>query len=172
MDNSTTKICFKCRRELLISDFYKHPQMADGHLNKCKECAKADVHDNYLKNLDNPGYVEKERERGRDKYRRLYKGIKHDHSHGGSSARNARAYIERRVGNLPEDVELHHWNYNFPFKVFQLSRRHHARLHKLIVFDEESQCFSYKGKLILTKEEHEALIKTVMPEEHYAYFDF
>lgn len=168
MDNSTTKICFKCQRKLPLSNFYKHPQMADGHLNKCKECAKADVHGNYLKNLDNPDYVEKERERGRDKYHRLYKG-KQMNVHG---PRNTRKYIENRVGKLPEDAELHHWNYNFPHKVFQLSRRHHARLHKLIVFDEESQCFSYKGKLILTKEEHEALIKEVMPEEPYTYFDF
>ena len=169
MDNSTTKICFKCKRELPLSNFYKHPQMADGHLNKCKECAKADVHGNYLKNLDNPDYVEKERERGRDKYQRLYKGKQQNNQHG---ARSTRKYIENRVGKLPKDVELHHWNYNFPHKVFQLSRRHHARLHNLIVFDEESQCFYYNGKLILTKEEHEALIKAVMPEEPYTYFDF
>lgn len=169
MNNSTTKICFKCERELPLSDFYKHPQMADGHLNKCKECTRADVHGNYMKNLDSLDYVEKERKRGRDKYHRLYEGVENKHPHGYRSARN---YIERRVGSLPADVELHHWNYNFPHKVFQLSRRHHARLHKLVVFDEDSQCFSYNGKLILTKEEHEALIKAVMPEEPYAYFDF
>lgn len=171
MDNSMTKICFKCRRELPLSNFYRHPRMADGHLNKCKECAKADVHGNYLKNIDNPDCVERERERGRNKYQRLYKGKIQKTQHDGK-AKDARRYIERRVGRLPEDVELHHWNYNFPYKVFQLSRRHHARLHKLIVFDEESQCFSYNGKLILTKEEHEAIIKKVMPEEPYTYFDF
>ena len=44
-----TKICFKCGRELPLSSFYKHPKMGDGHLNKCKDCAKKDVSENIAK---------------------------------------------------------------------------------------------------------------------------
>ena len=47
-----SKKCFKCGIEKLFDEFYKHSQMADGHLNKCKDCTKNDVHSHREQNLE------------------------------------------------------------------------------------------------------------------------
>ena len=47
-----SKICFKCEILKPLSEFYKHAKMADGHLNKCKECTKNDVKLNMERNYD------------------------------------------------------------------------------------------------------------------------
>lgn len=46
------KRCFKCGVEKPLSEFYKHPAMSDGHVNKCKDCNKKDVHRNREERAD------------------------------------------------------------------------------------------------------------------------
>lgn len=68
-----TKPCICCRKELPVEAYYRHPRMADGHLNKCKECVKAYVSAYAAAKAATPEGREAERQRGREKYHRLYK---------------------------------------------------------------------------------------------------
>ena len=67
------KQCFKCGVTQPIDNFYQHPRMADGHLNKCKSCAKHDVSVNYRANRSY--YQEYEREREKRSERRAAKSV-------------------------------------------------------------------------------------------------
>lgn len=157
-EENITKECFKCHRVLPLTMFYKHPRMADGHLNKCKDCAKKDVHEKYMDNSQKDEWIEKERERGREKYHRL--GYKDVYKHSHPETKTVAAYIKRRI-NVPKTHEIHHWNYNLLYDVFILDKRIHSRFHKVVLFDEESKCFLFNGELLDTKEKHEQAIRVI-----------
>lgn len=154
----TTKVCFKCGEEKPLSEFYKHPKMADGHLNKCKECTKKDAGKNYERNSQDEGWMEKERARGREKYSRLGYNKKYPHAH--PTTKKIRGYLEKRI-DIPEGYEIHHWNYGRLYDVFLLSRKAHKLAHKEILYNEENKVFAYKGELLDTKEKHLEMIREV-----------
>lgn len=60
----TEKRCFKCGETKPLDAFYKHPMMADGHLNKCAVCTRADARSNRAARLEY--YQAYDRNRNRD----------------------------------------------------------------------------------------------------------
>lgn len=157
--NEKKKICFKCGRELPISEFYSHPAMRDGHLNKCKECTRNDSRKRYLENVLDNDWLEKERARGREKYARLH--YKENYKNKHNENKNTRRDLEQK-GLRFDGFELHHWNYNEKNDVIPLTPSEHKRIHKRLVFDESTKMFRYNGNLLETRQEHQEAILDIL----------
>ena len=63
------KKCFKCNHIKPLAEFYKHNEMTDGHLGKCKWCTKRDSKTWHQSNPERSKELRaKERYNNRDKY--------------------------------------------------------------------------------------------------------
>lgn len=162
------KVCFKCGLEKPLNEFYKHPQMPDGYLNKCKECAKKDVKNTYQINITKIEYVVEERKRGRNKYRRLYIGT--GKANAESNIRWEIKYPEKKeaasysahIKPPQQGLEKHHWSYNEEHykDVIWLSKKYHMKAHRFIKYDQEFKMYRAKdtGELLDTKNKHDKYI--------------
>lgn len=166
----TTKVCFKCKKEKPLSEFYKHKAMGDGYLGKCKECTKNDVKVKYVENIQNNDYIEKERARGREKYKRLnYKDRLQYKKSYSENTRNVIRHLNSK-GYTFIEKELHHWNYNLKYDVFILPIRAHKLIHKYLTIDLETKCFKDDNSLLLdTKELHFKFIKRIFEINNVNY---
>lgn len=131
----STKECFKCGAEKPLSEFYKHSQMKDGHINKCKECTKKDVRENRLENIDH--YREYDRARGNrqplgyeKEYRAKFPNKYKAHSMVGNAIRGGKLFKEPcEVCGSEENVHAHHDDYLKPLNVRWLCAAHHRQWH-------------------------------------------
>lgn len=148
------KQCFKCGAIKPISEFYKHKQMSDGHLNKCKECTKKDVGEHRAYNIDKireydrnrPNKSErvvKNRERinSDPEKKKNYNQLRIEWNKRNNIKRNAHSKLARAVLNgtvkreyfcskcgSDNQVEAHHEDYKKPLEVVWLcSKCHHER---------------------------------------------
>ena len=110
------KRCRACGIEKDIFDFYKLPGTKDGHDSKCIDCVKLSMQQLYKKNSQDPQWVEKERERGKEKYHRLgyldseWNRRKNDLFWITSEYKGLRRWVSKKIV-ITDTEEIHHWNY-------------------------------------------------------------
>lgn len=135
------KLCTSCFVEKdLEAEFYKHSAMADGYLNKCKECVKNRV----TKHRDANIYRIREYDRKRLKENPERK-LQHRANTIKFRTENPEKYAaQTAVGNAIRDGKLkrqtcrecgkkahaHHEDYSKPLDVIWLCPVHHAEIHK------------------------------------------
>ena len=130
------KECFKCKKSFPLSGFYKHRQMRDGVLNKCKKCTKKDSTNHRNSNLEK--IREYDRKRGsrqsegyfsdyREKYPNKYKA----HTMVSNAIRDKKLFKEPcEVCSTTEGVQAHHEDYLKPLNVRWLCPPHHSQWHR------------------------------------------
>jgi hypothetical protein len=137
-----TKICFKCKKRKPLTDFYKHSEMKDGYLNKCKECARRDVSLNYSRNRKY--YQEYEHIRNNTverKQRAVYFSQKWKvnnpekykaHNKVNNALRDGKISRAERCEKCgaKEFLHKHHFDYNEPLNVIWLCARCHNKIHR------------------------------------------
>lgn len=147
------KQCRDCLEEKPLGSFHMHPQMRDGHLNKCKDCVRKRVKKYTKEKEKDPQWLAKERKRQREKtsakrYLRISKTpTKEDRYKATSKYRKSHplkhaahmavqvAIKSQKLFKQPCQVcgnpnsEAHHDNYEEPLNVLWLCSKHHAARH-------------------------------------------
>jgi ribosomal protein S27AE len=136
------KQCFKCKTIKPILEFYKHSRMADGHLNKCKECTKADVSKHRFENIEKVRHYDRNRANYSERLKasveltRIWraKDKRRQKAHSAvSNAIKSGKLIRQPCCRCGEKKSLaHHEDYDKPLDVMWLCQPCHTQRHKEI----------------------------------------
>lgn len=136
------KTCFKCGQSKPLDEFYRHRMMADGHLNKCKDCTKLDMRvDRHTK----PRVREYDRKRSTLPHRKALRqrvcsewALKHPERKKATQAANnalRNGTLKRETlcqgCGLPKRLQKHHPDYSKPLMVVWLCKMCHAIADKI-----------------------------------------
>ena len=135
-----SKECFKCHAVKPLSEFYKHPMMADGHVNKCKDCNKKDVTDNRNKNIERIREYDRERGKNPERIKAIAEVVKvwrcvdrrRSSAHNAVSRAIKAGTLDRKPCIRCGDAKsvAHHEDYDKPLEVMWLCQPCHKKRHK------------------------------------------
>lgn len=132
----SSKQCFKCLCSKPLSEFYVHKMMADGHLNKCKECTKADVHASEWKYKAQRAEARKKPHRAAHLKAYHASWIAQHPERRAAQIAVGNALNSGRLVPLPcwvcgAQAHAHHPDYSHPLDVVWLCPTHHKQAHQL-----------------------------------------
>lgn len=158
------KACKNCNELKSLKEYYRHTQMADGHVNVCKDCSKEAIRNRAKAKAADPVWVEKERARQREKYKRLgYKEKQKEWDKKRPWTQSATYKNLSRYFKTEKGTELHHWSYKDEHlkDVYVMCPNNHAKGHTFITIDVEAKQYrSDIGELLDTKQKHFAYLKS------------
>lgn len=176
----TTKKCFKCNEIKDLSEFYPHPQMRDGHLNKCATCTKNDSKKQYKKIMSDPLLSFKERTRCAKKEKeRRDAGLSTEQSRISRNQTYRNKYPEKCKANIAvqhqkisDGFHKHHWSYlpEFYLDIFVMPSVAHVKIHRYMTYDPERMMYRrLDGVLIDTRDKAESYYKYIesLPDDQY-----
>jgi len=141
----TMKKCFKCGCEKEQTEFYKHPDMEDGYLGKCKDCTKKDVKNRYyskiteIKDYEHHRSQTKQRKQKAIEYLRTkrakYPEKYQAHNIVSNAVRDGR--LEKQSCEICgcEQSQAHHEDYSRPLDVRWLCFKHHRKIHGQLSYE-------------------------------------
>jgi ribosomal protein S27AE len=140
------KSCFKCNTVKPLSEFYKHPRMADGHVNKCKECNRNDVTTNRNQNIEKYRAYDKARGKEPERIKASREVIRAwraedsrrvlAHSAVARAIRNGDLVRQPCVRCGETKSLAHHEDYDQPLAVMWLCQPCHKQRHKELLNHE------------------------------------
>ena len=136
------KTCIHCKSVKTVDEFYKHPKMHDGRLNKCKSCCteyakqRRNNFPEIAKLIDRRKSQTEHRKRWAVEYQRKTRSVNKQKYYARTKVSNA-----IRCGKLlkspcvkcgSNESQAHHPNYSQPLDVVWLCIKHHFEEHKAL----------------------------------------